>query len=369
MTGSAGETEGTLDLRALRKSFGGIDVLKGVSISAGHGEFISLVGPSGCGKTTTLNIIAGFERPDQGDVLLGGRSILDTPSYRRELGMVFQSHALFPHMTVFDNVGFGLAMRRTAKAEIVRRVGAALEMVHLTGFEKRYPRELSGGQQQRVGIARALTVEPRVILMDEPLSSLDAKLRREMQVELRRIQQAVGITAIYVTHDQEEALTLSDRIVLMNKGAIEQAGRPEDIYSKPASEFVAAFIGEASFFDGTMVETAAGRARIRLDDGARVEAAAQPAFAPGRALRLAVRPDRVRLQRRTGETPEGLAGTVAARAFVGPFVRHVVALADGRELQVQTPASADDLPSEGDLVVAAIKPEDWLVFDAARGAA
>lgn len=359
------ELEGALELRALRKSFGGVPVLNGVTIKAAHGEFVSLVGPSGCGKTTTLNIVAGFEQPDSGDVLIGGRSIVEIPTYRRRLGMVFQSHALLPHMTVFDNVGFGLAMRRLPKIEIARRVGASLDMVRLGGFEARYPSELSGGQKQRVGIARALTVEPRVILMDEPLSSLDAKLRREMQVELRRIQQAVGITAIYVTHDQEEALTLSDRIVLMNKGAIEQAGTPEAIYSSPASEFVAGFIGEATFLDGAVVETASGRMEVAMPGGGRVAIARDPRFAVGDPIRLAVRPDRVQLQRLPN--PSGLAATVVARAFVGPIVRYVVDLG-GVELAAQMPAGADDLPHEGDTVLACIKPDDWLLFDRRAGA-
>ena len=361
MTGADLDRGGALELRALRKAFGGATVLNDISISAGPGEFVSLVGPSGCGKTTTLNIIAGFETPDSGDVLIGGRSIVATPPYRRELGMVFQSHALFPHMTVFDNVGFGLAMRRTDKAEIGRRVGRALEMVHLAGFEKRYPRELSGGQQQRVGIARALTVEPRVILMDEPLSSLDAKLRREMQVELRRIQQSVGITAVYVTHDQEEALTLSDRIVLMNRGLIEQAGAPEDIYSRPVSEFVAGFIGEASFLDATVVETGPAGAIVRLPGGGTCSIGTDRRFAAGNPVRLAVRPDRVRLL--PPATAGGIEAKVLARAFVGPFVRYVLGLGEDVELAAQAPAASDDLPREGDAVGIVIKADDWLAFD------
>ncbi|MDQ8729049.1 ABC transporter ATP-binding protein [Bradyrhizobium sp. LHD-71] len=360
MTLAAPENGSALELRALRKAFNGSTVLNEISISAGHGEFVSLVGPSGCGKTTTLNIIAGFEHPDSGDVLIGGRSIVRTPSYRRELGMVFQSHALFPHLTVFDNVGFGLAMRRMPKAEINRRVGAALEIVRLSGFETRYPRELSGGQQQRVGIARALTVQPRVILMDEPLSSLDAKLRREMQVELRRIQRSVGVTAIYVTHDQEEALTLSDRIVLMNKGVIEQAGTPDAIYSRPASEFVAGFIGEATFLDGTVIEAGPNGVSLRLPGGCMITLPADRRFSAGDTLRLAVRPDRVRLDR---QAAGGLDTQVLARAFVGPFVRYVLGLADGTELAAQMPAGAEDLPQEGETVIARIKACDWLVFD------
>jgi ABC-type Fe3+/spermidine/putrescine transport system ATPase subunit len=363
MTRYAGTEEGALELRALRKSFGSHPVLHDISIRADRGEFVSLVGPSGCGKTTTLNIVAGFEHPDSGDVLVGGRSIVEVPTYRRRLGMVFQSHALLPHMTVAQNVGFGLAMRGVPKPEITRRVGEALDMVHLSGFEARYPAELSGGQQQRVGIARALTVEPRVILMDEPLSSLDAKLRREMQVELRRIQQAVGITAIYVTHDQEEALTLSDRIVLMNKGAIEQADTPEAIYSKPASEFVAGFIGEATFMDGEVLDTAPGQLNLKMPGGNHARVVSERQFAAGDMVRLAARPDRVAL--RAPADVSGLAATVVARAFVGPVVRFVVDLG-GTELAAQMPAGADHLPQVGDPVRAFVKPADWLVFDGRR---
>lgn len=354
------EAEGALELRALRKSFGGIPVLNDVNIRARHGEFISLVGPSGCGKTTTLNIVAGFERPDSGDVLIGGRSVLDIPTYRRRLGMVFQSHALLPHMTVSANVGFGLSMRGMPKAEVTRRVGVALDMVHLSGFERRYPAELSGGQQQRVGIARALTVEPHVILMDEPLSSLDAKLRREMQVELRGIQKAVGITAIYVTHDQEEALTLSDRIVLMNKGVIEQDGAPETIYSSPASEFVAGFIGEATFLDGSVIAETGGYLHVTVPGGGHVKIAREQRFAIGQPVRLAVRPDRVRLQR--APDPFGFGVTVVARAFVGPTVRYIVEFG-GVDLASQVPANAEDLPQQSDQVIACVRPEDWLVFE------
>ena len=358
------QTDGAIEIIGLRKSFGGVDVLKGIDLKAGQGEFISVVGPSGCGKTTTLNIVAGFEQANGGDLRIGGESVLSMPPHRRRLGMVFQNHALFPHMTVLDNVGFGLAMRGVPREDVRRRAEQALDLVRLGALGGRFPRELSGGQQQRVGIARALTVEPRVILMDEPLSSLDAKLRREMQIELRRIQKEVGITALYVTHDQEEALTMSDRIVLMNAGLIEQDGKPEELYARPRSEFVAGFIGEATFFnarvtardgdgmaldiDGVGATTATGDAASTVQNGTRV--------------RLAVRPNRIRLA--AGATGEGFAARVASRAFTGPGLRRVVETEAGSALLVETDARDDDDAGPGDAVRWSVAPRDWIVLPA-----
>jgi spermidine/putrescine transport system ATP-binding protein len=361
----ASENDRCLEVTNLYKAFGDVVVLNGVSMTANRGDFISLVGPSGCGKTTTLNIIAGFEQPDRGDVLLDGRSMLAVPSHRRQLGMVFQNHALFPHMTIAENVGFGLAMRRKPRSEIAKNVDQALDMVRLTGFGSRYPRELSGGQQQRVGIARALTVNPRVILMDEPLSSLDAKLRREMQVELRRIQKDVAITAIYVTHDQEEALSLSDRIILMNKGQIEQAGTPEELYSRPVSEFAAGFIGESSFLNAT-VAVAGAEALVTLDqDTQQLPVPGTPELRAGDRITLAVRPDRVRI---TAGKPQAncLSGVVTARAFVGPVQRFVVRLPNGSDVSAQCEAGAADLPAVGEAAVLAVNKADWLTFSPAK---
>lgn len=359
MTNPTLERSGTLELRGLTKSFGQQTVLDGISLNADQGEFISLVGPSGCGKTTTLNIIAGFEEPDGGDVLMAGRSFLNVPSYRRQLGMVFQSHALFPNMTIFDNVAFGLSVRGAAKDLIAKRVGETLEMVQLSTFAKRYPRELSGGQQQRVGIARALAVQPRIILMDEPLSSLDAKLRREMQVDIKRIQRSVGITAIYVTHDQEEALTLSDRVVLMNRGRIEQDDTPEAIYRSPANAFVAGFIGESSFLTGEVLQ-GGQQGIVRLNTGEIVTTAAAN-FLAGSAVKLAVRPDKVKVGTVAGEV-DNIAGTVVARAFLGTTVRYAIALSDGSSLMAHLPVETAVSVSEGDNVFASVSPENWRLF-------
>jgi ABC-type Fe3+/spermidine/putrescine transport system ATPase subunit len=348
----------SLTIVGLTKSFGGVHVLKGIDLAVAPGEFISLVGPSGCGKTTTLNIIAGFESPDGGDIQIDGRSIVKQPSYRRGLGMVFQSHALFPHMTVAENIGFGLRMRNRTKSEIARQVDRSLETVRLSGFQNRYPRELSGGQQQRVGLARALTVEPQIILLDEPLSSLDAKLRREMQFEIRQIQQDVKTTAIYVTHDQEEALTMSDRIVLMNKGQVEQIGTPTEVYSWPVSEFSAAFIGHASFFDGRVANAAAGR--VALDNGVFATVADCRSLQNADKVRLAVRPDRVNLIVQDGD----FSGTLVTLAFVGPILHCEIALQGGARLRAHVPARTDFFASAGDRVSVKIEPKDWMVIKA-----
>lgn len=351
---------GALEIIDLHKSYGQVEVLKGVTIKANQGEFISLVGPSGCGKTTTLNIVAGFERPDSGDVRLNRASMVALPPHKRGLGMVFQNHALFPHMTVEANVGFGLSMVGVPKAEVAQRSQEALRLVRLDGFADRYPRELSGGQQQRVGIARALTVNPKVLLMDEPLSSLDAKLRREMQVELRRIQQSVGITALYVTHDQEEALSLSDRIVLMNRGRIEQAGTPKELYAHPETEFAAGFIGEATFFDAILSEARGTEALVELVTGEQIVVPRQGGAIAGARLRLAIRPDRLKLT--TGsEAASTLRGTVVASAFVGSVQRIVVRLADGSEALVAADATAPS-PRPDDIVTVGGRVSDWMVF-------
>ena len=234
-------------------AYGATPVLHDVDLDVHKGELVSLLGPSGCGKTTTLNIIAGFLEPSRGTVSLGGRVVNQVPPYRRNTGMVFQSYALFPHMNVFDNVAFGLRIRRLPAAETARRVREALALVRLEGLGDRAIRQLSGGQQQRVAIARALAIDPLVLLMDEPLSNLDAQLRRQMRVELRRLQRQVGITTIFVTHDQEEALTLSDRLVVMNHGRIEQVGTPVELYRKPRTAFVAQFLGHPNFLSGEVV--------------------------------------------------------------------------------------------------------------------
>ena len=247
-------SQNLVDLQDLTKEFDGTPVLRGISLSIKSREFVTLLGPSGCGKTTTLRIIGGFEQPDSGDVFFDGKRLNDVPPYQREINTVFQRYALFPHLNVAENIAFGLHIKKLSRDEIRRKATEMLELVGLRGFENRDVTSLSGGQQQRVAIARALVCEPRVLLLDEPLGALDLKLRKDMQIELKRIQQRTGITFIYVTHDQEEALTMSDRVVVMNHGVIQQVGSPTDIYNEPVNAFVADFIGESNIIRGVMLE-------------------------------------------------------------------------------------------------------------------
>ena len=247
-------SQNIIEIKNVSKTYGDNTVLKNLSLNIRKNEFLTLLGPSGCGKTTTLKILAGFESGDSGKVLFNGEDISNLPPYKRQLNTVFQKYALFPHMNVYENIAFGLKIKKVSKNEIDKKVSEMLKLVALEGFEKRSIDSLSGGQQQRVAIARALVNEPKVLLLDEPLGALDLKLRKEMQSELKRIQQRLGITFIFVTHDQEEALTMSDTIVVMNKGIIQQMGSPEDIYNEPANAFVADFIGESNIVDGIMLE-------------------------------------------------------------------------------------------------------------------
>ncbi|MGF7059170.1 spermidine/putrescine ABC transporter ATP-binding protein [Brassicibacter mesophilus] len=241
-----------IDLRNISKKYDDTEVLRDVNLYIRKNEFLTLLGPSGCGKTTTLRIIGGFEQPTTGDILFEGRKINDVPPFKRQINTVFQKYALFPHMNVFDNIAFGLKIKKIGRKEIKQRVSNILKLVNLSGFESRYVDSLSGGQQQRIAIARALVNEPKVLLLDEPLGALDLKLRKEMQIELKNMQKRVGITFIYVTHDQEEALTMSDTVIVMDKGVIQQIGKPEDIYNEPKNAFVANFIGESNIIDGVM---------------------------------------------------------------------------------------------------------------------
>ena len=295
-------------LRNIRMAFDDEVVLNDLNLYINDKEFLTLLGPSGCGKTTTLRIIGGFTTPVSGDVLFDGVRINDVPPYRRQINTVFQKYALFPHMTVFENVAFGLRMQKLPEAEIKERVMEMLETVSLKGFEHRRPEALSGGQQQRVAIARALVNRPKVLLLDEPLAALDLKLRKDMQIELKRIQQQVGITFIYVTHDQEEALTMSDTIVVMDKGSIQQIGTPEDIYNEPKNAFVADFIGESNIIDGIMPEDNVvqmyGRRFPCLDGG----------FAPNEAVDVVIRPEDIDIV----PVEQGqLTGTVTSVTFKG----------------------------------------------------
>jgi len=354
-------------LIALSKTFGDVTAVDNVSLEIREGEFFSLLGPSGCGKTTTLRMIGGFELPTAGQILLRGTDITNEPPERRPVNMVFQSYALFPHLTVFENVAFGLRRRHTEKAEVARRVGEALELVHLPDFGKRKPDQLSGGQQQRVALARALVCEPTVLLLDEPLGALDLKLRRALQVELKRVQLEVGITFIYVTHDQEEALALSDRIAVMDKGRVEQLGTPEDLYDAPRTLFVAGFIGTSNLLPGTVERAEAGGMLVRLDTGDACLAAGE-GLAAGTTVAVVVRPESISLWREADEAggTEGaavpaLAGEIQQSAYLGTSVSHQVRTDRGARLTVVVPRSQERLGA-GDRVRIAWRTGDAMVL-------
>jgi iron(III) transport system ATP-binding protein len=310
---------------ASRDGSGDVVAVDSVSLVVEQGEFVTLLGPSGCGKTTTLRMIAGFETPSEGQLILDGAVINDRPPNRREMAMVFQSYALFPHLNVFENVAYGPRLRQLPDAEIRERVGAVLGLAGLKGMERRAPNQLSGGQQQRVALARALVMEPKVLLMDEPLSNLDAKLREQMRTEIRRIQQTLGITTVYVTHDQSESMTLSDRIVVMNRGKIEQVAPPRQIYERPATAFVADFIGQSNFLRGTVISQEDGALCVDvLDHQLRVpKTATAVPLNVGDTVQLLIRPEAVRVAR--GGT---FSGTVQRATYLGPVIEYDVAIGD-----------------------------------------
>jgi spermidine/putrescine transport system ATP-binding protein len=350
-------------LERVTKRFGEVVAVDDLSLDIAEGEFFSLLGPSGCGKTTTLRMIGGFEDPTMGTVYLGGRDVTDLPPYRRDVNTVFQSYALFPHLNVFENVAFGLRRRKVPKDEIATRVREAMRLVDLEGFEERRPAQMSGGQQQRVALARALVNRPKVLLLDEPLGALDLKLRKQMQLELKRIQQEVGITFIYVTHDQEEAMTMSNRIAVMRHGRIEQLGEPEAVYENPATEFVAGFLGASNLLEGEVKETnGSGLATVLLTAGPSVRLPVDrlPAGATGR-VKVGVRPEKVSI------APEGEAGpadrnTVTGRVtmstYIGVSHQFKVQTAGGAELTVYVQnLGAERSPAQGESVVLTWKPE------------
>ena len=319
---AAAQTTGgdiAVTLRGVTKTFGEVHALKDATLCVRRGELMTLLGPSGCGKSTLLNLIAGFLTPDRGELEIDGHRVTDTPPYKREIGMVFQNYALFPHMSAADNVGYGLRMRRLAKREVERRVADALALVRLSGIENRRPHQLSGGQQQRVALARALVISPKVLLLDEPLSALDRSLRASMQVEIKEIQRQLGVTALFVTHDQSEALSLSDRIAVMFDGQIRQIGTPADIYRRPSDRFVASFVGDVNVLRARLGSIDQTTATISL--GAQSIPVATGPLAgskPGDPVDLFVRPEQLRLSA-TGE-PMAAQGTVTTHIYQGAHV-------------------------------------------------
>ncbi len=317
------------------------------SFALAPGEFFSLLGPSGCGKSTTLRMIAGLEVPSSGSVLLDGEDITAQPPERRDVNLVFQGYALFAHLSVWDNVAFGLRRRRTGRHEIRRRVGEALEMVALTGFESRRPRSLSGGQQQRVALARALVNQPKVLLLDEPLGALDLQLRESMQVELGRIQRETGVTFVYVTHDQGEALSMSDRIAVLNEGAVEQIGSPREIYRRPATRFVASFIGVSNVVDGVVTGRRDDRAVLRTGDDEHVELPDDD-LAEGTSVTFTIRPEHISLHRTPAADDSSIRATVTDVAFHGAVTRYLLKRADGTELVAVRPDGDGPSPAPGE---------------------
>jgi spermidine/putrescine ABC transporter ATP-binding subunit len=348
-------------LRGVTKMFGPVPAVSDLSLEIPRGIFVSLLGPSGCGKTTTLRLIAGFEQPSQGDIFIRGERVNLVPAYRRDFSMVFQNFALFPHMTVADNVAFGLRMRGLPRRERQARVREALALVHLAGFGDRYPKQLSGGQQQRVALARAIVVRPAVLLLDEPLGSLDKKLREQMQVELRQLQQAIGITTVFVTHDQEEALTLSDRVAVMNGGKVEQMDTPRELYERPATDFVANFLGVSNIFDGRVTGRDGAEALVAIGP-IQVRALWEDGLEIGAPIRVAVRPEKIRL--RPSAARDGLPARVRHAVYLGATTHFYLNGLDGQSLVVHvqniTPDTAPWAP--GDEVTCHLDPKSVFVL-------
>ena len=348
---------GEIQLVDLVKRFEEVAAVDGINLHMPSGEFFSLLGPSGCGKTTTLRLIAGFERPTSGRVELDGEDMAHTPPHKRNVNTVFQSYALFPHLSVADNVAFGLRFKDISKSEVKRKVGEALALVRLEGLDKRRPSQLSGGQQQRVALARALVLNPAVLLLDEPLGALDAKLRKALQIELKTIQEEVGITFVYVTHDQEEALTMSDRIAVMSGGHVEQVGPPEEIYEEPATAYVADFLGVSNLMDAVAEgSTGDGLCRVKLGEfelhGGRGETRARG------DVKVVIRPERVRVEPHGASGANRVPGMVRRSVYLGSSTQLIVQMAHGETVQVLVQNTGEALPfSQGDPVSLFLPPE------------
>jgi spermidine/putrescine transport system ATP-binding protein len=353
-------------LEQVVKRFGSVVAVDRLTLEIRRGEFFSMLGPSGCGKTTTLRMIGGFEAPSEGMVRLDGQDVTDLPAYRRNVNTVFQSYGLFPHLNVYDNVAFGLRRQKVAATEVERRVNEALELVSLAGYGKRRRAQLSGGQQQRVALARALVNRPQVLLLDEPLGALDLKLRKQMQLELKRIQKEVGITFVFVTHDQEEAMTISDRIAVMNKGRIEQLGPPEEVYERPATVFVAEFLGASNLLDGTYRGDKDGWGLVELVSGATVRIPANRDRLAGDKLRIGVRPEKIHVNpedNALGGVQNVIAATLRSAVFAGVSYQYFFETKEGREMSAfDRNASGGPVASPGDAVRLAWAPQHTFVI-------
>ncbi|MBW4030668.1 MAG: ABC transporter ATP-binding protein [Acidobacteria bacterium] len=356
---STSSTPGSVNvsLSDVTKSFEGVVAVDHLNLTVNDGEFFSLLGPSGCGKTTTLRMIGGFEEPTSGRIVLGGRDVTYTAPYHRDVNTVFQSYALFPHLDVYENVAFGLRRKKVAKSDVRAKVGAILEIVDLPGYEKRRVNQLSGGQQQRIALARALVNEPALLLLDEPMSALDAKLRHQMQIELKSIQSRVGITFLYVTHDQEEAMTMSDRLVVMRQGKIEGIGSPQDVYDNPATEFVATFLGASNLLSGRVAGQLGDMTTVTLDIGATLEVPTSriPTSTVGSAIKVGVRPEKIRIHA-GGTAPSSggntLRGRVRVSTFTGVGNQYLVETSAGEDITVYAQNIGEELaPRSGEEVV------------------
>lgn len=348
-----------VEIEGVNKIYGSNHVVKDLNLSIEEGEFLTLLGSSGCGKTTTLRMIAGFEEPTRGTIMVEGERVEEKEPFERNVNTVFQSYALFPHKTIYDNIAYGLKMKKVPKAEIRERVTEMMEMVQLSGFEKRYPSQLSGGQKQRVAIARALINRPRVLLLDEPLGALDLKLRKQMQLELKRLQKKLNITFIYVTHDQEEALTMSDRIAVMHDGIIDQLASPTEIYEHPATKFVATFIGETNIYDGCITRIEDGIAAMTLENGA-VSVKCPEDFSLLEYATISVRPEKMKFAASPVEGFE-LEAQVKDYIYVGSVLKCIVSLPNGNELKIERLAG-QDLPPIGSKCYPYWKVEDAVLI-------
>jgi len=353
-----------VELRSVTKRFGNFTAVQDVNLSVGAAEFMTFLGPSGCGKTTLLRMVSGFEVPTEGTVLLAGNDVTHEPPYRRDVNQVFQSYALFPHLSVIENIAFGLKMKKLSRAEIASRVERGVELVSLRGFESRRPSELSGGQRQRVALARAIVCEPKVLLLDEPLSALDAKLRHQMQLELKRLQQRLGITFIFVTHDQEEALTMSDRIAVINKGRIEQLGTVNEIYHHPRTTFVANFIGEANILPATVVSRGDDRIHIQLDGKLDLVIRDANLSSDSESLLVSIRPEKIHIEK---QRPHGdfnvFAATIEEEIFKGATDELTLRHESGLELTAVTAneSAHEECFAKGEKVFCSLHPNDVVV--------
>jgi spermidine/putrescine transport system ATP-binding protein len=358
---AATATDYDIRLIGLTKRFDDVVAVDDISLDIDRGHFFALLGPSGCGKTTTLRMIGGFEEPTEGRIELGGTDVAPLPPYKRDVNTVFQSYALFPHLSIFENVAFGLRRRGVKGSELRQRVIASLELVGLAGLEKRKPRQLSGGQQQRIALARALVNRPRVLLLDEPLGALDLKLRKEMQLELKRIQHDVGITFVHVTHDQEEAMTMADRIVIMNGGHIEQLGTPTELYESPRTAFVAGSLGVSNLLEGTVV----GDDRVKLADGTEVQCPREALRGKTGTVQIGVRPEKLRIGGGDGNT---LSGTVSESAYIGVSTQYILDTPAGPvTVYVQNDRPGGQVAT-GERLTLSWSPESTFVVDVQEGA-